>query len=68
MDDTDLCYLRYRSNDKGATWTQTYLSGYNTDTLSFSVTAARAAKLYNCVITDAGGNTVETNAVSVTIG
>lgn len=45
-----------------------YLTGYNTDTFSFAVTAARAAKLYKCVITDVGGNVVETNYVSVTIG
>ena len=63
-----LKYQWYASSDDGATWTASYLGGYNTDTLSFSVTAARAAKLYKCVITDASGNTVETNAVSVTIG
>ena len=63
-----LKYQWYASSDDGATWTASYLGGYNTDTLSFSVTAARAAKLYKCVITDAGGNVVETNYVSVTIG
>ena len=63
-----LRYLWYASSDGGKTWTVTYLSGYNTSTLSFTVNASRASKLYKCVITDAGGNTVETNAVSVTIG
>ena len=44
------------------------MTGYNTDTFSFTVNATRAARLYKCIITDAGGNTVETDAVSVTIG
>ena len=63
-----LKYQWYYSDDDGETWTASYLSGYNTDTLSFVVTATRAAKIYKCVITDASGNTVATNAVSVTIG
>ena len=63
-----LKYQWYASADGGETWTETWLGGYNTDTLSFVVTAARAAKLYKCVITDAAGNTLETDPVSVTIG
>jgi hypothetical protein len=63
----NLKYQWYASSD-GVTWSKTYLDGSTTDTLSFSVTAARAAKVYKCVITDIGGNTVETGAVSVTIG
>lgn len=63
-----LKYQWYASSDGGATWAVSYLGGYNTDTFSFVVNASRAAKLYKCVITDAGGNTVETNYVSVTIG
>jgi hypothetical protein len=63
-----LKYQWYSSADGGATWTLSYMDGYNTDTFSFTVNNARASRLYKCVITDAGGNTVETNAVSVTIG
>ena len=63
-----LKYQWYASSDGGATWAASYLGGYNTDTFSFVVNASRAAKLYKCVITDAGGNVVETNYVSVTIG
>ena len=62
-----LKYLWYASTD-GETWTNTYLAGYNTNELSFEVNASRAAKMYKCVITDVVGNTVETNAVKVTIG
>ena len=63
-----LRYQWYSSADGGATWTASYLSGYNTASFSFAVNATRAAKLYKCVITDTGGNIVETNYVSVTIG
>ena len=61
-----LRYQWYASSD-GVTWTATYLTGYNTNEFSFAVNAARAAKLYKCVITDVAGNTVETDAVKVTI-
>ena len=60
-----LVYRWYASADSGETWTQTWLGGYNTAELSFAVNATRAAKIYKCVITDAVGNTVETDAVSV---
>ena len=63
--------LKYQwesSSDGGATWTPSYLGGYNTDTFSFAVNTARAAKQYRCVVTDVAGNAVTTNAVSVTIG
>jgi len=63
-----LKYQWYASSDGGTTWTPSYLGGYNTAEFSFVVNATRAAKLYKCVITDIGGNTVETNYVSVTIG
>ena len=62
-----LKYQWYASAD-GENWTKTYLTGYSTNTLSFAVNTTRAAKVYKCVITDAAGNQVETNPVSVTIG
>ena len=63
-----LQYQWYSSTDGGSSWAASYMTGYNTDTFSFTVNATRAARLYKCIITDAGGNTVETDAVSVTIG
>ena len=51
----------------GVEWKMSYLPGYNTDTFSFEVNASRASKSYKCIITDAAGNTVETDVVSVTI-
>ena len=61
-----LKYQWYGSTD-GVNWDKSYLGGYNTDTLSFDATPARAAKVYKCVITDAAGNTVETDVVSVNL-
>ena len=63
-----LKYQWYASADGGETWAVTWLGGSDTDTLSFKVNETRAAKLYKCVITDAGNNTVETKAVSVFLG
>ena len=61
-----LKYQWYSSSD-GESWSASYLAGYNTDTFSFIVNTNRATKIYKCVITDVVGNTVETDAVSVTI-
>ena len=62
----DLTYLWYRSNDKGNTWTQTYLSGYNTNTLSFSANANRAA-MYMCKITDGSGKAIWSEPVKLQV-
>ena len=62
----DLTYLWYRSNDKGATWNQTYLSGYNTNTLSFVGNVGRAA-MYMCKITDGSGTVVWSSPVKLQI-
>lgn len=63
-----LKYQWYYSDDAGATWTASCLSGYNTASFSFTVNVTRESRLYKCVITDAGGNIVETSNVSVAIG
>ena len=57
----------WQASSDGVEWTPSYLSGYNADTFSFIVNTNRATKMYKCVITDAAGNTVETDVVSVTI-
>jgi hypothetical protein len=60
-------YQWYVSADNGATWSKTYLGGSTTDTLSFTVNTARAAKVYKCVITDASGNTVTSEVVAILV-
>ena len=63
---TNLSYLWYRSNDKGATWIRTYLSGYNTNTLSFTANTGRAA-MYMCKVIDGSGNAVWSDPVKLQI-
>ena len=63
---SDLTYQWYRSDDDGATWYQTYLDGYNTDTLSFKATTQRAVK-YLCKITDGSGKSVWSAPVKLQI-
>ena len=63
---TDLTYLWYRSDDKGANWYQTYLSGYNTNTLSFVGTVGRAA-MYMCKITDGSGKAIWSKPVKLQV-
>ena len=63
----NLRYQWYYSADGGETWVMSYLTGYNTETLSFYVNASRASRIYKCVITDRDGATLETDAVSVNL-
>ena len=62
----DLTYTWYRSNDNGVTWIQTYLGGYNTNTLSFVGIAAHAA-VYKCKITDGSGTVVWSSPVKLQV-
>lgn len=61
---SDLTSLWYVSKD-GKTWTQTWLDGYNTDTLTFTATEGRINKMYRCVVTDFAGNVVTSDDISV---
>lgn len=48
-------------------WANTTLSGYNTNTLSFTAQDAHAGRRYRCVITDANGNAIESQAAKLTV-
>ena len=48
-------------------WTNTTVSGYNTDTISFPVTAKCNGLVYRCVITDAAGNSVTSDTATLTV-
>lgn len=50
------------------TWRNNTLPGNNTDTLTFSAKAYHDGYKYRCLITDASGNTVRTDEVTLTIG
>lgn len=63
---TDLQYAWYRSNDQGVTWTKTYLSGFDTDTLSFCANKNREA-VFRCKVTDGSGAVVWSSPVTLTV-
>lgn len=50
------------------TWRNNTLPGNDTDTLTFSAKAYHDGYKYRCLITDASGNTVRTDEVTLTIG
>lgn len=63
-----LKYQWQTSSSNGAKWGNTSLSGNNTALLSFSAPATYDGRLYRCVITDAKGNTVVSEAAKLSIG
>ena len=63
-----LKYQWQTSSSNGAKWGNTSLSGNNTALLSFSAPATYDGRLYRCVITDAEGNTVVSEAAKLSIG
>ena len=50
-----------------ADWTNTTMTGYNTNTLTVAATNARNGYQYKCVITDGSRNTIETDAAVLTV-
>ena len=48
-------------------WQTTTLNGYNTDTLSFTALANYKNRQYRCVVTDAAGKSVTSDAAILTI-
>ena len=48
-------------------WFYTTMQGYATDTLTVTATKARNGYLYRCIITDAYGNSVTTDAAEMTV-
>ena len=60
-------YVWQYSSDGGDTWQATGLTGKGTDTLSFKVTAARAANKYRCKVGVVDGVYVYSDAASVVL-
>ena len=56
---------KYQLDD--GSWANTTVTGSKTATVSISGTVARNGHVYKCVISDATGNTIETNAVTLTV-
>ena len=57
---------QYRRNAT-ATWTNTTMTGYNTDTLTVPVTAARNGYAYRCVLTGSKNSKIESKAAVLTV-
>ena len=66
--DTGFTYQwQYRRNATSA-WTNTTMTGCNTDTLTVSVTAARNGYEYRCVLTGSKNSKIESKAAVLTVG
>ncbi|MDO5436531.1 MAG: hypothetical protein Q4G19_09200, partial [Clostridia bacterium] len=63
----DLKYLWQMSKDEGVTWAKTTAAGYNTATLTIPATLTKNGYRYQCVITDAYGGSVTSDAVTLTV-
>ena len=57
---------RFRNN-KDSAWINCTWTGYNTDTIAASATAATNGRQYQCVVTDAGGNKAYSRDVTLTV-
>ena len=62
---TGLTYQWQTSSSNGAKWGNTSLAGNKTATLSFTAPANYDGRLYRCIITDANGKTVTSNAAKL---
>ena len=65
---TGLTYQWQTSSSNGAKWGNTSLAGNKTATLSFTAPANYDGRLYRCIITDANGNTVTSDAAKLSFG
>ena len=60
-----VAYQWYFSNNKGETWSKLDFEGNDSATLTVKALAYRYDHQYKCVITDAYGNVIESNTVSL---
>ncbi|MGM9629341.1 immunoglobulin domain-containing protein, partial [Butyricicoccus sp.] len=65
---SELTYQWQYQNVGSSSWAKSSQSGSTTDTLTVPITAARDGQKYRCVIKDADGNTVTSNAASIIVG
>ncbi len=64
---SSLSYLWQYSKDSGKTWVTSGASGNKTNTISFTTTSGHNDYKYRCVVTDEDGNTVTSNAATLTV-
>ena len=65
--DTGFTYQWQYRRTSTASWTNTSMEGYNTDTLTVSVTAARNGYEYRCVLTGSKNSKIESKAAVLTV-
>ena len=62
--------LKYQwqvSKNGGTSWVNSSMSGYNTNTLSVNAIAERNGYMFRCVVSDNAGNSVTSNAATLTV-
>ena len=64
---TGVTYCWQVSTDNGVTWKNTTLNGYATDTLAFKALGGYNGRQYRCVVTNAKGETVTSDPVTLTV-
>ena len=62
-----LIYKWQSSKDNGSTWADSTIAGYNTNSLSVSAVAERNGYKFRCVVSDKYGNTLNSQAATLTI-
>lgn len=62
-----LTYAWQYSADSGKKWNASNFEGFDTDTQPVTIKSYRSGQMYRCVITDAYGNTVTSNAATLTM-
>ncbi|MGM9676630.1 MAG: immunoglobulin domain-containing protein, partial [Butyricicoccus sp.] len=65
--DSELTYQWQYQNVGVSYWQNSSQNGNKTATLTVPITEARNGQKYRCVITDADGNTVTSNAASIIV-
>ncbi len=63
----DLEYQWQYCNAKGSNWYNSGMTGSKTATLTVTATTGRNGQKYRCVVTDANGNTVTSEAATLTV-
>ena len=56
---------QWQNSLDGAAWSKSSLSGYNTNTITIPVKESRYNYLWRCVVTDASGNTLESESAQI---
>ena len=64
---TGLTYQWQWRKNASSSWASTSVTGNKTATITVSATTARNGYQYRCVITDANGNVVNSDAVTLTV-